>query len=232
MNVSPQRQAKKNPATATARTVAHGSRSGAEAKALFRHVISFVRRREFAVRFWDGETLLPDAGTPPRFTLVLAEPEAVRHMFERPGSLRFGEAYAHGLFDVEGPLAEALAQAGALIDLPLSWSQKLAIAWRCLRLPKFQPPGRGVFGGVALHGASGSRERRKRAINYHYDQPLEFWQLWLEVGRIIFSASASRMAETKSFSSCTTQSFRYRSCCGILLYPPPKIRSTGQMIFS
>jgi len=49
----------------------------------------------FAVRLWEGTTWQaePSSGEPPRFTLVLQHPGALRKMFLPPSELNLGEAY-------------------------------------------------------------------------------------------------------------------------------------------
>src|SRR5690348_9671852 len=75
-------------------------------------------QHNFAVRLWDGTTWQPETGreAPPRFTLVLQHPGALRSMFLPPNELNLFEAYVYNDFDVEGDIESLLAMLDQLID--------------------------------------------------------------------------------------------------------------------
>ncbi|HEY8505452.1 MAG TPA: cyclopropane-fatty-acyl-phospholipid synthase family protein [Gemmataceae bacterium] len=135
--------------------------------------------RDFAVRFWDGSTWEPDPGQPARFTLALNHPGAVRAMFWPFNNAGLGEAYIYDDFDIEG---DAIAFVGLLryvVNRKWTIGQKANILWRLSRLPKEEKPRVGR-GAARLSGGYRSPERDRQAISYHYDQPGEFFQLFLD----------------------------------------------------
>src|ERR1700676_941507 len=83
---------------------------------LLQDLLGAIPQRNFAVRLWDGTVWRPDpdAGEPPRFTLVLQHPGALRKMFLPPSELNLGEAFIYNDFDVEGDI-EAVFPLGAQI---------------------------------------------------------------------------------------------------------------------
>ncbi|SRR6266496_3165764 len=71
---------------------------------LLQDLFGSAQRHNFAVRLWDGSTwkLEPGNKEPPRFTLVLQHPGALRSMFLPPNELNLFEAYIYNDFDIAG----------------------------------------------------------------------------------------------------------------------------------
>ena len=91
--------------------------------------------RDFAVRFWDGSTWEADT-EPPRFTLVLNHPGALRAMFWPPNELSVAEAYLHDDYDIEGDIEACLPVADhLLIDRPSGPGARLKAANSLVSLP-------------------------------------------------------------------------------------------------
>src|SRR5258707_3613646 len=72
----------------------------------------------FAVRLWEGTTWQskPESAEPPRFTLVLQHPGALRKMFLPPTELNLGEAYIYNDFDIEGDIEGVFPLADHISD--------------------------------------------------------------------------------------------------------------------
>jgi cyclopropane-fatty-acyl-phospholipid synthase len=165
------------------------------ARALALLVRAFGDGRDFAIRFWDGRALRTPGGVPPRFTLVIRHPGALRRMLLPPTDLAIGEAYVRGDFDIEGDLFAAVAlpdRLGSVALSPLGWLRTLS---RLARLPdgggSAAPTGRAP---AALGGERHSRQRDSDAIRYHYDVGNEFYALWLDE-RMVYSCAYFRRAE-------------------------------------
>lgn len=130
--------------------------------------------RSFAVQLWDGSRFGPDEAP---FTLMVNAPSALRAAFLPPIDLNPGRAFAAGLLDIEGDIVAAVDTIGlALGALP-----RLAIPAlfaNLLRLPK--PPPIVLPGEFKLAGKRHSRERDAAAVGFHYDQPLAFYQAFLD----------------------------------------------------
>jgi cyclopropane-fatty-acyl-phospholipid synthase len=149
-------------------------------------------QRAWAVRFWDGSTELPDR--PPRFTLVLRRPGALRRMLLPPSELALGEAYLREDIDLEGS-AEAAAR---LIDEVPYRLRSLGTLTRLtrllLRLPKHDLP---VDPDAPPRLAATLRDRlqfRQRAsvpVRAPDQMASEFYGFWLDA-RLIFSAGYYR----------------------------------------
>lgn len=135
--------------------------------------------RDFAVRFWNGETWRPDHGQQARFTLVLKHPGAVRQMFWRLNKAAFGEAFIFDDFDIEGDIAAMFPLLRHLQKQKMTAGQLLGKAVQLLRMPATQKP---RSSGPAAHVAGGehSEQRDRQAVQYHYDKPSEFYSLFLD----------------------------------------------------
>jgi cyclopropane-fatty-acyl-phospholipid synthase len=129
---------------------------------------------DFAVRLWDGTTLAGSGH--PRFTLVLRDPSALRTAFTPPLDLNPGKAYVEGVIDIEGNAEAAVdVMAHAFSDVPPHRIAALGI--RLLRLPKAQPVDSRPQ--LQLRGRMHSRVRDAEAIGFHYNQPVNFYRMFL-----------------------------------------------------
>jgi cyclopropane-fatty-acyl-phospholipid synthase len=134
----------------------------------------------FTVTLWDGTTIASPA--PPAFTLRVNEPFALRAAFTPPLDLNPGRAFAEKWIDIEGDIEAAIDE----IELAMNRMSRLAlprILTLLLRLP--QPPGK-TLPAAQLRGKRHSRERDAAAIGFHYDQPLGFYQSFLDE-RMVYS---------------------------------------------
>jgi cyclopropane-fatty-acyl-phospholipid synthase len=137
--------------------------------------------REFSVVFWDGTTVV-SASPVPRFTLRINEPYALRAAFTPPLDLSPGRAFAQKWIDIEGDIEGAIDEIEAAMNR-LSRLTLPAILTLLLRLPK--PPS-DALPAAQLRGKRHSPERDAAAIGFHYDQPLAFYQSFLDP-RMVYS---------------------------------------------
>lgn len=147
--------------------------------------------RDFAVRFWDGRSIRAAGDRPPRFTLVIAKPGALRRMLLPPSDLALGEAFVRGDFDVEGDIFAAVDLGERLAALPLTARQWAQIAFGALTLDAGRPvaePGEASRRRARLSGARHSPQRDREAIRYHYDVGNDFYALWLD-RRMVYSCA-------------------------------------------
>ena len=135
-------------------------------------------RSDFAVRLWNGE--LWGSRVNPRFTLVLKNAGALRHMLLGANEVTLGEAYIFDDFDVEGDIEAAFTFADYLVEHELELTEKLRMAGLLLRLPHDGHPRNGTPLKPLLHGKTHSQRRDREAVGYHYDLSNEFYQLWLD----------------------------------------------------
>jgi cyclopropane-fatty-acyl-phospholipid synthase len=110
---------------------------------LLQDVFSSYRSPNVAVRLWDGTTWKPEPGSeePPRFTLVLQHPGALRSMFLPPSELNLFEAYIYNDFDVEGDIESLFAILDQFIDKPSGKLEQLHYAKRLMSLPDYHLSG-------------------------------------------------------------------------------------------
>lgn len=143
--------------------------------------------RDFSIRLWTGETEHPvGAGgdpVPPRFTIVLQHPGALRRMFFPPTELTMAEAYVYGHLDIEGRIEDAILAADRVGERMRSPRTLAAIMGRVLSLPD----GRGADGDTPdafrLLPPMLRFHRRKddaRAVGFTYDLSNEFYELFLD----------------------------------------------------
>ena len=164
------------------------------------------RPRNFQIKFWDGSCWESEPGQTVRFTLTFAYPGAVREMFLRPSTLSLGEAFVKGAFDIEGDFEAACAMADYLFSLKPSLLDRFHLLKYFLLLPK-SGSSAGHLGGAVLGGSTKSRARLKRAINYHYDLPLAFWQPWLD--RQLVYSCAFFTSHDQSLDTAQEQKLEY-----------------------
>jgi len=124
--------------------------------------------RDFAVHLWNGATLEPADGTPPRFILHIRQPEGLRALFHPSSDLRVGEAYVRDQLDVEGDMEAAAAAAEALEARQWTLAEQLRLRMKLLRLQR----GSGV--GEEVEAGKGE------PIRYPYDLSNDFHGLWLD----------------------------------------------------
>ena len=150
---------------------------------LLQDLLGSSSQHNFTVRLWDGTTWKPkpDNNEPPRFTLILQHPGALRRMFFPPSELNLFEAYIYNDFDVEGDIESLFAILDQFIDERghLGKMEQLRYGKRLMSLPKTGQPRPNNL-GMRLHGKVHSKERDRQAISYHYDQSNDFFELWLD----------------------------------------------------
>ncbi|MEM9214812.1 MAG: cyclopropane-fatty-acyl-phospholipid synthase family protein [Cyanobacteria bacterium P01_F01_bin.150] len=147
-------------------------------------IIKFIEpceNDEFAIELWNGQRWDP---TPEktRATLIIRDPGAIRTLLFSGGTLALAELYMGGRVDIVGEIEAMLPLVDYLITLKPKWSDVLPVA---VKLLKFSDNSNHQNGQIShepavVSGDPKSRQRVGDAIKYHYDQPSEFWQLWLD----------------------------------------------------
>lgn len=152
------------------------------------------------LEFWDGSRFEMDPSVQPRLRLMVRHPRALRRLLFRPDPLMLGESYIFGDVEIEGSIEEAFPLADALINQSSGLLKPCRIGWKLVRagiysaasrtqrssiklMPKQASsldPLNGDNGFTASRGRLTCASRVRRAINYHYDQSLEFWRYWLD----------------------------------------------------
>ena len=148
-------------------------------RGILERVLAGYGPRDFAVRFWGGETWGADAGRVPAFTLVLNHAGALRRMFWPPDGLAFGEAFAYGDFDIEGDTLAFMRLCRHLRDARHPPLRALGLVRELFRLPKLALP-RAGHAPARLSGGKHSPARDREAVGYAYDTSNEFYALWLD----------------------------------------------------
>jgi cyclopropane-fatty-acyl-phospholipid synthase len=152
-------------------------RSVQDSLAFLELVFRDVDKHDFAIRLWDGRTMMPTDGRPARFTLVIQHPGALRRMFESATELSLGEAYIYNDYDIEGDIemAARVGQQLAAYERPLRERLRLRALLRTL--PNMRPsPCRRVS---RLQGELHSKTRDRNVVRYHYDVSNDFYALFL-----------------------------------------------------
>jgi cyclopropane-fatty-acyl-phospholipid synthase len=153
---------------------------------LLQRIFAGYHPADYAVRLWNGKTILPGTGLPPRFTLCLNHPGALRSMLWPPTASHLGEAYLRKHFEIEGDMIAAIGLGASLSDAPPSLTEWFGIGRDLLRLPNGHRED--SVEPVRLRGALHSLERDRAAVQYHYDLANEFYALWLDE-RMIYSCA-------------------------------------------
>jgi cyclopropane-fatty-acyl-phospholipid synthase len=143
--------------------------------AVLRRLFGRDYARQFAVKFWDG-TLVP-ANEREAFVLCLNAPYTLRAMLSPPVDLNSSRTFVEGAVDVEGNLEAAIDLFRRVARGTNRWS-KAFLALGLARLPR--PPKPSDAGAAQLEGPVHSRKRDAAAIGFHYNQPLAFYQTFLD----------------------------------------------------
>jgi cyclopropane-fatty-acyl-phospholipid synthase len=124
----------------------------------------------FAVRLWDHSCWHFSERQSPACTIVFKTPAALRSMIVNPNEITLGEAFIHDDLDVEGDLFSMFD----VLEHVLNRSPELhhnfleSISRTSLRLRQW-----------LREAGSHTRQRDRAAIAHHYDQPTEFYGIWL-----------------------------------------------------
>ena len=157
--------------------------------------------RNFKIKLWDGSELPAENGSA-RFTLAINDPEFFSLLLSNPSAKTLGEAYVQNVFEIEGDIIAAMTLGDVLIAADESSSGALVVTKRLLK----KSVAAALRGRHAFHTSYAwqGRKRTKQAISFHYDQPVEFWQLWLDP-RLIYSCAYFATAETSLASAQTAK---------------------------
>lgn len=158
---------------------AEEARAEAVTLSVFDNLFARLKRRNFALRFWDGKELPAESSEEPDFTLVLTHPGSLRRMFLPPGELSLAEAYLRGDFDVEGDIIALMKVAQGFESFTArEWLSLLRQVWS---LPLTELPSQFQEGRqpLDLGGKQHSLERDRSAVTYHYDTGNDFYRLFL-----------------------------------------------------
>ncbi len=124
----------------------------------------------FAVRMWDGSSWRFSELEPPAYTIIFHGPESLRALVVNPSELTLGEAFIHGEIDLEGDIFAVFDLVQHILSRPAEVHHSFiqSVAKTSLLLRQW------------IHEAGRHTLPRDRAsIAYHYDQPVEFYRLWL-----------------------------------------------------
>lgn len=144
------------------------------AAAILRLLFGDAYARRFAIRLWDG-TEIP-ALERREFTFLVNHPGALRTAFKPPMDLNAGRAFAAGLLDIEGDIEAAVDEIMHVLDRPGGGAMvQLMVLLRRLPVAPLPP-----LREAHLHGKRHSLQRDRAAIGFHYDQPVAFYQTFLD----------------------------------------------------
>lgn len=144
-----------------------------------KHIFDKFQPSDFSIRLWDGSTLAPKTGKASRFTLVLNHPRALKQLLLKPSSKSLGEGFINEDIEVEGDLEAVIQLRDTFTQINLGILEKFQLASHLFSLPS-KPNKHKQNQTARLKGAPGSRNRTAKAIQHHYDLPVEFWKLWLD----------------------------------------------------
>ena len=148
--------------------------------------------KAFRVKLWDGTVWQPGK-SPPRFTLELKHPGALRRMFWSPNELSLGEAYIYGDFDIHGDIESCFKLSEYLLERSWRIREKARLARDLLTLPG-KRPSESCSRAARLSGARHSKKRDAEAISHHYNISNDFYRLWLDEN-MVYSCAYFQTAE-------------------------------------
>ena len=126
-----------------------------------------------------NETILTAAQTP-KFSLVFRDPGVIRRLFSPPLELSLGEGYIRGDMEILGNIYSAFDILNVIMNRLSGYAKFSRLMRDYLALPAGhldQARGRGP---LDLQGEVHSRERDRKAVQYHYDVGNDFYSIWLD----------------------------------------------------
>jgi cyclopropane-fatty-acyl-phospholipid synthase len=147
------------------------------ARDLLHNVLNDDPLWRFEIELWDETILKPTLSSEAR--VRIRNPSALRALFFGGNTLAFARAYMAGAVDLAGKIEAIMPLADRLLAGRTSLLTKALVARKILAFPKaeFQVLGHSPF---FAKGRIGSVKRIAASVSYHYDQPIEFWKLWLD----------------------------------------------------
>lgn len=146
--------------------------------ALIEDIFGSSSMRNFAIQLWDGTVWRPEPAEPAAFTIVLQHAGALRSMFLPPTELNMAESYVYHDYDVVGDIEMFIRSGFQILDASWGKMARLRYGAQLLSLPTTSSPHLDEA-GVKLRGERQSRERVRRAIDYHYSRSNDFFALFL-----------------------------------------------------
>lgn len=124
----------------------------------------------FAIELWDGWTWSTPANAKPQCTIAIYDPSAFELLLANPTEVSLGEAFIRGDIDVKGDIFSVFSVGEHVFNRPDSMRRQL---WQ-----------RAVAAFIGIRnavsrGRKHSPARDRSAIQFHYDQPFEFYNAWL-----------------------------------------------------
>lgn len=141
-----------------------------EISSIFEKLFRSYTGPNFGIRLWDGLAWRFSEQEKPACTLELRDAAVLRSLIVDPSELNLGEAFIRGELEVDGDLLSALDVAAHIMNRSTEARRSLnqSIMRSSIRLRQW-------LRDVPRH----TRSRDRDAISYHYDQPVEFYRLWL-----------------------------------------------------
>ena len=124
----------------------------------------------FAVQLWDHSDWRFSERESPACTIVFKTPTALRSMILNPNEVTLGEAFIHDDLDVAGDLFSVFDVVEHVLNRPAELHHGFLenISRTSFRLRQW-----------LKEAGSHTLQRDRASIAYHYDQPVEFYRLWL-----------------------------------------------------
>ena len=140
--------------------------------------------RPVRILFHDTTAIDSEDGEAPVLTLVLRTREALAGMFRPPLERSLGESYIFRDVDVVDDFREIFPLTEYLLAKSWAWTDWLRFIWHKMTYSYSQDNGC----LVDRRGKKHSQMRDQSVVQFHYDLPSEFFQLWLD-RRMVYSCA-------------------------------------------
>ncbi len=187
---------------------------------IIKRVLKGVPDFPVAVELWNGKRVF----NPPKVKTVIRinAPWALRKMFLKMSDLSLAEGYIYQDVDIDGDIFAMFPFIEWLSERKFSTSEKLKLAQMLLKLPTKKEYER--LCAAELDGEVHSKERDKKAIEYHYDVSNEFYKCFLDKN-LVYSCAYFRSYED-SLDKAQEQKIDY-ICRKLRLKPGEKLLDIG-----
>lgn len=177
-----------------------------------------------AVRLWSGEVLRLGRRAvfdeDPEFNLVVRNAAVVSGLILNRDPLRIADDYFRGDVEIEGNFRAALALRSRLLEMRLSWRDRVGTMWAALRLKRLCDAQSREDASLATRRSAvvkrHSRTENRDAVQFHYDLSNDFYALWLDRS-LVYSCA---YFETPGVDLESAQQAKLEHVCRKLLLKP------------
>lgn len=152
------------------------SASGASLATQFADLLTPTLPANVRLRLWNGDDVGSSTVSTSQCIVTIESMQAGSAFLAARNDRQFAELYITRMMDIAGDI-------GAVFDwlaIYVRHARQPRFVWRSRRLLRRLPRSTNGVISERFRHTRGGNERKSAEITFHYDKPVEFWQLWLD----------------------------------------------------